>query len=96
MSMHIVEKDGWVSFVVRVQPRASRDEFAGEYQRGLKVRLSAPPLDNRANEALCKFLASRLNVPASAVRIAAGARGRTKRVEIHGVSPASIRALVSP
>ena len=93
MSVEIVEKNGSVSFLVRVQPRASCDEFAGEYQSGLKIRLTAPPVDDRANEALRKFLASRLNVPMAAVRIASGLHSRTKRVEIRGVSPATIRIL---
>ena len=95
MSLDVVEKDGSVSFVVRVQPRASRDEFVGEYQSGLKIRLTAPPVDDRANQALRKFLASRLNVPMTAVRIAAGARSCTKRIEICGVTSAAIRALAT-
>jgi len=94
MSVEVAEKNGSVSFHVRVQPRASCDEFAGEYQNGLKIRLTAPPVDDRANEALRKFLALRLNVPITAVRIAAGEHSRTKRVEISGVSKATIRALV--
>ena len=93
--MQIAEKDGAVSFAVRVQPRASRDEIAGEYQEGLKIRLTAPPVDNRANEALRKLLASRLKVPLAAVRIASGERNRTKRVEIQGVTAAMIRGLLA-
>jgi hypothetical protein len=89
----ITEKDGIVSFTVRVQPRAKRDEIVGEYQDALKIRLTAPPLDDRANEALCRLLASRLKLPVAAVRIAAGQRSRTKRVEICGASAAMIRAL---
>jgi uncharacterized protein (TIGR00251 family) len=89
----ITEKDGTLSFAVRVQPRASRDEIAGEYQGGLKIRLTAPPVDDRANEALRKLLAARLKVPLSAVRIASGERSRTKRVEIRGVTVAMIREL---
>jgi hypothetical protein len=89
----ITEKDGTVSFAVRVQPRASRDEIAGEYQDGLKIRLTAPPVDDRANEALRKFLAVRLNVPLAAVRIASGERSRTKCVEVRGVTAAMIREL---
>jgi len=92
--VQITTQDGKVSFRVRVQPRASRNEIAGEYQDGLKIRLTAPPLDDRANDALRKFLATRLNVPLAAVRIAAGERSRTKRVEIVGATPAMIRALV--
>jgi uncharacterized protein (TIGR00251 family) len=91
----IVENDGIVSFTVRVQPRASRDEIAGEYQDGLKIRLTAPPLDGRANEALRQLLATRLKVPLAAVRIASGERSRTKRVEIHGVTAAMIRGLAA-
>jgi hypothetical protein len=94
MSLDIFEKNGWISFAVRVQPRASCNEFAGEYQNAVRIRLTAPPVDDRANEALRKFLASRLNVPMAAVRIAAGERNRTKRVEISGVTAATIRALV--
>jgi uncharacterized protein (TIGR00251 family) len=90
----ISEKEGFVSFAVRVQPRASRDEIVGVYLDGLKIRLTAPPVDDRANAALRRFLASRLKVPLAAVRIASGGRGRTKRVEINGVTAAVIRALV--
>ena len=91
--MKIAEKDGTVSFAVRVQPRASRDEIVGEYQDGLKIRLTAPPVDDRANEALRKLLASRLKVPLAAVRIASGERSRTKRVEVLGVTTDMIREL---
>ena len=91
--MQITEKDGVVSFPVRVQPRASRDEFAGLWQEALKVRLTAPPVDDRANQALRRLLAGRLNVPLAAVRIASGERSRTKRVEVRGVTAAQIQAL---
>ena len=91
--MKIAEKDGAVSFAVLVQPRASRDEIVGEYQDGLKVRITAPPVDDRANKALRKLLASRLKVPLAAVRIASGERGRNKRVEVHGATAAMIREL---
>jgi uncharacterized protein (TIGR00251 family) len=89
----IAEKDGTVDFAVRVQPRAQRDEIVGEYQDGLKIRLTAPPVDDRANEALRKLLASRLKVPLAAVRIASGEHSRTKRVEVHGVTVAMVREL---
>jgi hypothetical protein len=89
----IKEQDGTVSFSVRVQPRASRNEIAGEWQDGLKIRLTAPPVDDRANEALMNFLAASLKVPLSAVRIASGERSRTKRVEIRGVTAEAVRAL---
>lgn len=93
--IRVSERDGGVSFGVRVQPRAARDEIAGEWQEALKIRLTAPPTDNQANEALCRLLASRLKVAPSAVRIASGASSRTKRVEIRGVTAAQIRALLA-
>jgi uncharacterized protein (TIGR00251 family) len=92
--VQVTEKGGAVSFALRVQPRARRDEIAGEWQDALKVRLTAPPVDDRANEALRRLLAARLKVPLSAVRIAAGERSRTKRVEIQGVTAAQIHALL--
>ena len=91
--MQITEREGGVSFAVRLQPRASRDEIAGEWQGALKIRVTAPPVDGRANEALRRLLAARLKVPLSAVRIAAGEHSRTKRVEIQGISAAQILAL---
>jgi hypothetical protein len=94
--VRITIKDGSVSFAVRVQPRASRDEIVGEFQDALKIRLTAPPVDDRANEALRKLLAASLKVPLAAVRIASGERSRTKRVEIRGVAATAIRALARP
>ena len=75
-----------VVLAVRVQPRASRDEVAEAIEGALKIRLCAPAVDNRANEALTEFLAAVLKVPKSSVRILSGERGRTKRVEITGVT----------
>jgi len=85
---------GTVSFPVRVQPRASKDEIAGEMNGALKVRLRAPAVEDRANEALIEFLAQLLKTPKSAVRILAGERSRTKRVEIRGVTKQQILGLL--
>jgi len=74
-----------VTFTVRVQPRASRDEITGVVEGAMKIRLTAPAIENRANEALCEFLAALLKRPKSAVRILSGDRSRTKRVVIEGV-----------
>jgi len=60
----------------------------------LKVRLTAPAIENRANEALCEFLAALLKRPKSAVRILAGERSRTKRVAIDGVTRQHVEALL--
>ncbi|MGC1617577.1 MAG: DUF167 domain-containing protein [Candidatus Acidiferrum sp.] len=86
---------GTVSFPVRVQPRASKDEVTGLHGGALKIRLRAPALENRANEALVEFLAQLLKTPKSAVRILAGERSRTKRVEIHGVTKQQVLGLLA-
>jgi uncharacterized protein (TIGR00251 family) len=91
--IEIRERDGAVSFAVRLTPRASRDAIEGEWQGALKVRLTAPPVENRANEALCRLLAQSLNMPRSAVRIVSGERSRTKRVEVRGASVEQVRQL---
>lgn len=95
--MDIKERDGDVTFAVRVTPRASWDAIEGEcqgtYGSALKVRLTAPPVDDRANDALRRLLAERLNVPISAVRIVAGEKSRTKRVAVAGVTRAQVAAL---
>ena len=85
---------GTVVFGVRVQPRASKNEIAGVMEGALKIRLQAPAVEDRANEALCVFLAELLRRPKSAVRILAGERGRLKRVEIAGVTTAEVERLV--
>lgn len=82
-------------FPVRVQPRASKDEIAGVMDGALKVRLRAPALEDRANEALCEYLAELLKTPKAAVRILSGHHSRSKRVEVRGVTEQQVLALVT-
>jgi uncharacterized protein (TIGR00251 family) len=91
----LASREGAVVFTVRVQPRASRDEIAGVMDGALKVRLQAPALEDRANVALCEYLARLLKTPKSAVRILSGGRSRIKRVEIRGVTEQQILALLT-
>jgi len=84
--IEVAKERGAVVIAVRVAPRASRDAIEGEHAGALKVRLTAPPVDGRANDALRRLLAERLKVPVSAVRILSGENSRTKRVQIAGVS----------
>ncbi len=93
--LEIQERDGAAIFPVRVQPRASKDEIAGEMSGALKVRLRAPAVEDRANVALIEFLAQLLKTPKSAVRILSGDRSRTKRIEIRGVTRQQIQALLA-
>jgi len=89
----ISERDRAVTFAVRVTPRASRDAIEGEHQGALKVRLTAPAVEDRANEGLRRLLAESLNVPVSAVRIVVGEKSRTKRVCVAGSTRARILEL---
>jgi uncharacterized protein (TIGR00251 family) len=84
-------EDQRVCFEVRVQPRASKTEVAGEYGSAIKIRLQAPPVDGRANEALIAFLAETLGIAARAVEIVSGHTGRTKRIAIEGLTVEQVR-----
>jgi uncharacterized protein len=84
---------GTVIFAVRIQPRASKDEIAGEIAGAIKIRLRAPAVEGRANEALIDFLADLLKTPKAAVRILSGEHSRIKRLEICGVTKRQIERL---
>jgi uncharacterized protein len=78
---------------IRVTPRASRNAIQGLFQDALKIRLQAPPVEGKANEALVRFLADALDVPQRAVAILSGDTGRNKRVLIRGVTVAQVQSL---
>ena len=81
---------------VRVQPRARRDEIAGERGGALVVRVTAPPVEGKANDAVRKLLAERLGIARGLVTVVRGASGRDKLVEIDGMeTEAARRALVN-
>lgn len=93
--LEVQEREGGVRLLVRVQPRASKDQIAGEIGGALKVRLRAPALEDRANEALVEFLAELLKTPRATVRILSGERSRTKLMEIRGVTRQQILGLLA-
>ena len=74
-----------------MQPRASRDEVAGLQGEAVKVRVTAPPVEGEANDAVVRLLARSLEVPRSSVTIARGQGGRRKRVRIEGLEAAEVR-----
>ena len=76
---------------VRVQPRASKDALGGEREGALVVRLTAPPVEGAANEALARFLGKTLGVAPSAGRVVSGASGRNKVVSVTGLDAAAAR-----
>ncbi|MFA5531206.1 MAG: DUF167 family protein [Thiohalomonadaceae bacterium] len=67
---------------LRVQPRASRDELVGPHGEQMKVRITAPPVDGKANAHLLRFIAKAFGVPPSAVTLVSGETGRDKRLRI--------------
>ncbi|HEX9189376.1 MAG TPA: DUF167 domain-containing protein [Vicinamibacteria bacterium] len=92
MALDLRDAKGGVTLRVRVQPRASRDGLCGEREGALVVRLTAPPVEGAANEALSRFLGRTLGVAPSAVRVLAGAAGRNKVVSVAGLDAATARA----
>ena len=92
--IEIIERDGSIIFAARVIPRGSRNTIEGAYGEALKVRLTAPALENRASHALRRLPGDCLNVPRAAVRIVAGEKSRTKRISISGVTRGKIIELL--
>lgn len=83
-----------IEIEVRVIPRAGRSELAGERDGRLLVRLSAPPVEGAANEALIDLFARLFHRPRRSVRIVAGEKSRAKRVAVDGVSEAEAKRLL--
>lgn len=79
------------TFAVRVQPRSRKNAIAGEIGNALKIALTAPPVEGRANQACIEFLAKFLKVPRSSVTIAAGETSRNKVIHIAGISADELR-----
>jgi len=76
-------KDG-IIFKVRVQPKSSKNEVCGLYQDALKIKLTAPPAEGKANKALLEFIADCLRIKKSQVEIVAGHTGRLKTIKVIG------------
>jgi uncharacterized protein len=78
------------TFSVKVHPRAKKNAIAGVIGDALKVALTAPPVEGKANDACIRFVAELLDVPRSSVTIAAGETSRLKVVRVHGMSAAQL------
>ena len=76
---------------IRVQPRAKRSEVVGERAGAVVVRVAAPPVDGKANAAVCTLVARAAGVPRSAVTVVHGAGARDKLLEVSGVDLATLR-----
>ena len=81
---------------VKLQPRASRPEIAKPHGDELKIKVTAPPVDSAANEALIRFLAEQLDCPRSHVELVRGHTSRHKLVKLHGFSSEQVLARLTP
>ncbi len=94
MSWVLCDGDG-VILRLHIQPGAKKTEVAGQHGEALKIRLSAPPVDGKANTCLIEFLARQLGVAKSAVELISGDTSRAKRVRVGGVSADAVTAKLS-
>lgn len=93
ISVHEVNRA--VRFAVKVHPRAKRNAITGELGDALKLSLTAPPIDGRANDACIDFFAKLLNLPLSSVSIASGQSSRLKVIRVVGLSAEQVRSLIA-
>ena len=89
------QEGGDVSFQVHLQPKASREGIVGEADGILKLRVTAPPVNGRANDACLRLLAKVLHLPFSRLLITAGHHSRLKTIQIKTVTAEAIRARLS-
>ncbi len=89
-----VAADGRVTLTLHIQPGAKKTEIAGLHGDALKIRLAAPPVDGKANEALIGFIAETVGLPRAAVTLKSGQTSRRKVLEISGADPLALAALI--
>lgn len=87
----IKESASGVTFAIKVHPRARKDAITGEVGDALKLSLTAPPIEGRANQACIEFFANLLKLPRSSITIASGQGSRNKVIHIAGLSAAELR-----
>ncbi len=88
------EDDRGLTFAVRIVPRASRTEIAGEYNGALRIRIAAPPVEGAANRELIRLLAKLFKLPQNAVEIVSGAASKSKIIHIAGADAARLDSLI--
>lgn len=90
MSEWINETPQGLDIKIRAVPRASKNEIQGIYDGALKVRLTSPPIDGKANQALIKFLSKTLGISKAQIELTRGQTGRSKTLRIHGMTTQEI------
>jgi uncharacterized protein (TIGR00251 family) len=89
-------QSGGVCLAVKVQPRASKNEIGKALGDELKIKVTAPPVDSAANEALIRFLAEKLDCSRGSLRLVRGHTSRHKLIELRGLSAAGVLAKLFP
>jgi uncharacterized protein (TIGR00251 family) len=93
--LSINETASGVTFAIRVHPRAKKNAITGEIADALKIALTTPPVEGRANDACVEFFSKILKVPRSSVTIASGQTSRNKVVRVTGVTAQYVRDRLS-
>ena len=90
------ETSAGITFAVKIQPRARRNAIVGELGDALKIALTAPPVEGRANDACVDFLADLLDLPRSSITIVSGQSSRSKVIRVAGYTLQGLRAKLNP
>lgn len=88
-------KESSVTIEVLIQPKSSRDEIVGLHDGRLKIKISAPPVEGKANERLTEVMAKALGVPKSSVDIVRGKSSRLKTLKISGIDGETCESFIS-
>jgi len=81
---------------VYIQPRASANKVCGRHGDAIKIRITAPPVDGKANGMVIKFIAKLLKIPKSAVAVTAGQQSRSKTLTLQDIPPSKVESLLKP
>ncbi|PSH04709.1 MAG: YggU family protein [Acidobacteria bacterium] len=90
MAFTVRDTSHGAQFALRVQPRASRNAFAGLMGDAIKLAITAPPVDGKANQAVIEYLSEFFRVPKASITIVSGETGRNKLIAIRGMSAAQV------
>ena len=93
--LQVQETNAGLLVRLHVLPRARRSEIAGLHNGALKIRITAPPVDDAANRAIIEFFAALLGLPRSGLKIKAGGKSREKTLQIEGISRAGFLSKIS-
>ena len=94
--VRLKESSAGITFAVKIQPRARQNAVVGELGDALKIALTAPPINGRANEACIEFLADLLDLPRAAITIVSGESSRNKVIRVAGCTLQGLRAKLHP